>query len=125
MAQIQNPRSFVCTPSSLLASSPCLGCLSETEMLATMVGIISLAVEKTIPAIMQGSACFGCMSKKDMLQALVTILGNDLIGENFTEQQILDQIKCVRQCSNEKQLLAALLYLLCNDVKFTTRLILL
>lgn len=125
MAQIQNPQAFDCTPSSLLASVPCLSCLSDTELLAGMVGIGSLLSEKPVAQIMRESACFTCMSKKQMLQALVTIMGNDLIAERFSEEVTLATMRCIRRCSNETQLLAALLYLLCNDIKFAQRIIVL
>lgn len=125
MAAIPNPRAFDCTPSSLLASVPCLSCLSETELLATMVAIIALATDKNISDILKESACFTCMSDKQMEQGIVTILGNDLLGESFSEAELLDDMKCIRQCSNAKQLKAALLYLLCNDIKFAQRIVVL
>lgn len=123
MADIPAPLAFDCTPSSLIASSPCIACVSESEMLATMVGIAALSADRSIADIMKDSACFSCLSKKQMLQALVTILGSDLLGERYTQAQILDEMRCIRRCSNEKQLLSALLYLLCNDIGFTSRLV--
>ena len=113
-------QAYECTPSSLLASTPCLACVSETQLLAALVGIFATAAEKEIPAVLKDSACFTCMTKKQMLQSLVTIAGNDLLGERYSAQDVLDSIRCIGQCSTEKQLLAALLYLLCNDFTLTT-----
>lgn len=106
-------RSFDCTPSSLLASAPCLGCVSEKEMLAAMLAIFATANNLDMATILKNSACYACMSKKDMLQAIVTVFGNELIGAEFSVQEIIDQMKCVR-CGSEQQILAALLYMFCN-----------
>lgn len=106
---------FDCTPSSLLASSPCLKCLSEHEMLAVIVGILGLSAGKTNAEILSDSACFTCMSKKEMLQALVTKLGNDLLSDRYTVQDIIDQYHCLL-CANDTQLRAAIIQLLCADL---------
>jgi hypothetical protein len=104
---------YECTPSSLLASSPCLACISEKEMLAVIVGIVAINTEQEIADIMKASACFTCMSKKQMLQALVTVLGNQLLGEETSAEEVVEDIKCL-QCASEKQLLAAILYQFCS-----------
>lgn len=114
MASIIQERAYVCTPSSLLASTPCLACLSEKEMLAAIVGIFAVHADLEVATVLKSSACFTCMSKKQMLQALVTILGNQLLGENNTVEEIIDSIRCL-ECSSEKQLLAAILYLICGN----------
>ena len=108
-------QAFECTPSSLLASSPCLDCLSERQMLAVILGILALNSSQELPAMLQESACFMCMSKKQMLQALVTILGDQLLGEEATPADVLDDIKCLN-CASEKQLLAAILYQTCTNI---------
>lgn len=105
---------YTCDPSSLLASSPCVSCLSEKEMLAVLVAILAMTVDKTIPEVMEDSSCFNCMSKKQMLQALVTIFGNELLGENATAQQVIDEMHCL-VCVDEHKLLAAILQLICNN----------
>jgi hypothetical protein len=112
-----DPQAYDCTPSSLLASTPCLKCLSEHEMLAVLVGIMALYAEKDIPTVMEESACFTCMSKKEMLQALVTIFGNDLLGDSHSAQDVVDEYHCL-VCATDLQLRAALLKLLC-DLEFT------
>lgn len=106
---------FDCTPSSLLASSPCLKCLSEHEMLAVIVGLMGLAAGKANATIMSDSACFTCMSRKEMLQALVTKLGNDLLSDRYTVQEVIDQYHCL-VCATDQQLLAAIMQLLCADL---------
>lgn len=118
MAQIPAPRSFDCTPSSLIASTPCLACLSEKEMLAVIVGILSIAAGKTQPEAIEESACFTCLSNKQLLQSLVTLLGNDLLGEGTSAQDVVEQMHCL-VCASEKQLLAAILKLLCDNFTFT------
>ncbi len=110
---------FVCTPASLLASSPCLECLSEKQMLAGLLGIFAIANEQAIPDVLKESDCFMCMSKKQMLQALVTIAGNQLLGEGTSGQTVIDKTKCL-QCASEKQLLAAILWQLCNGITISS-----
>ena len=118
MAQFRDPQAYVCTPSSLLASNPCLACLSEKELLAALLGVLTLSDELHIPDVLKNSACFTCLSKKQMLQALVTIMGNNLLGEAGDVPAVIEEIKCL-ECASEKQILAALLYLICNEGAFT------
>lgn len=114
MALINQAEAFDCTPSSLLASTPCLKCLSEHEMIAVIVALMALAAGKTIPEVMSDGACFTCLSDKEMLQALVTKLGNDLLGERYTVQDVIDTYHCL-VCAPDKQLRAAILQMLCAD----------
>jgi hypothetical protein len=117
------PKAFDCTPSSLLASAPCLDCTSETEMLAVLVGIIALATDQNVQDVLKQSSCFSCppLSAKQIVQIIATIAGNDLLGEELSEQQVLDAIRCIRRCSNRPQLIGALLYLLCHSIEFAPR----
>lgn len=115
--RLADPVAYVCTPSSLLASTPCLKCLSEHEMLAVLVGILAIQAGKDIPTVMEESACFRCMSKKEMLQAIVTIAGNELLGEVHTPSEVVEQYHCL-VCASDKELQAALLKLLCS-LEFT------
>lgn len=115
--RLADPQAYDCTPSSLLASTPCLKCLSEHELLAVLVGILALQANKTVATIMEESACFRCMSKKEMLQAIVTIAGNDFLGDANTAQDVIDEYHCL-VCATDLQLRAALLKLLC-DVQIT------
>lgn len=115
---IPNALSFVCTPSSLVASSPCLQCLSEKELWAVIVAILALGAGKTLPQAVEDGACFNCMSRKQMLQALVTLLGNDILGESISAQTVIDQMHCL-VCAPESQLMAAALKLWCDNYTFT------
>lgn len=83
-------------------------------MLAVLVAILAMTVNKTVAEVMADSACFNCMSKKQMLQALVTIFGNELLGENATAQEVIDEMHCL-VCVDEHKLMAALLQLICNN----------
>lgn len=117
------PKAFDCTPKSLMASYPCLACLSEKEMLAVIVGILAIGVDKTVSQAMTNGACFSCLSKKQMLQALVTMLGNDILGASVSAQDVVNQMHCL-VCANEKELLAAILKLYCDDYILSTRAVL-
>ena len=110
-------RSLTCTPSALLAVDPCLGCLSEKELLAALVGVMATGYGITVPNTLKNSACFTCLSKKQMLQALVSIIGNELMTEGDIGS-LISSISCL-ECASEKQLLAALLYLICNNLELT------
>lgn len=114
MAAIPDPVAYACTPSSLLASSPCLHCLSEKEMLGTILIILATKADTTAQAAIDDSACFTCMSRKQMLQGLVTILGSELLGQAETPAETLTELACIR-CANETQILAAILKLLCSN----------
>lgn len=107
---------FTCTPSSLLASTPCLACVSEKEMLAVLVGIFAISEGHTIADVMKDSACFTCMSKKQMLHGLTTLLGSEILGERTSVAEVKDTIRCL-ECASKHQLLAAILYLLCHSLE--------
>lgn len=121
MPDINDQNAYICTPSSLLASSPCLACLSSKQLLAAFLGILAISdrtYDSDLAGLLKDSACFTCMSKKQMLQALVTISGNDLLGEETTVPEVIAYIKCL-DCASEKQILAAILYLLCHTITLT------
>jgi len=118
MANLLVNKAYECTPSSLMASNPCLACLSEKELLAALVGIFAISEDLTIAQMLKSSACYKCLSKKQMLQALVTISGNNMLGESRTVPDVIAMIKCL-ECSDEKSLLAALLWFICNSTVFT------
>ncbi len=84
-------------------------------MWAVIVGLIALATGKTNAQVMSDSACFTCLSRKQMLQALVTKLGNDLLGEEHTVSEVVDQFHCL-VCATDQQLFAAMLQLLCAEL---------
>ena len=123
MANPQGQNAYDCTPDSLLASTPCLACLSSKQMLAALLGIMAIS-DRTygsdLAGLLKDSACFRCMSKKQMLQALVTIAGSDMLGEGTTVPEVIAYIKCL-DCASEKQLFAAILYLLCHTITFTAK----
>ena len=117
----QEEEELVCTPSSLLAANPCLACYSELELLAALVAIGVIASGdygqhgENIGQLMKDSACFTCISKKQMLQILVELMGEQWLDE-FDVQDVLKLLRCLR-CSNQKQLMAAFLFLLCKLVQ--------
>lgn len=106
------PKAFVCTPSSLLNSVPCLSCLSETDLWVGLVAVLALALDKTFDEALAESACFNCISQKERLQGMVTVLGNSLLGETVSPADIAAQIRC--RCVPKSRLQAAALYLLCE-----------
>lgn len=120
MAQIiDNPEAYVCTPKSLLASSPCLQCVSESDLVAALVGILASAADKTVAEVLEDSACFKCLSEKEMLQALVTVLGNQFIGDREGGvAEVVEDYKCLR-CVPKHTLYAAIIYLICTFDQLT------
>lgn len=111
---------YVCTPSSLLASTPCLQCISEKEMIAAILGVLALDAGTTVSQALIDGACFTCLSKRQMLQALVTILGNELLGEEHSVPQVIEEIRCL-ECSSEQQMFGAILKLICDGNIFGNR----
>lgn len=110
---IPRPKAYTCTPSSLMASSPCLACFSDKELLVALVAILIAAKGTTVDQVMKDSACFTCLTKKQMKQGFVTIMGNELLGEASSQDAILALMRCLR-CANDTQLNAAALYLICQ-----------
>jgi hypothetical protein len=108
---IPDPKAFTCTPSSLLAASPCLACLSYRELYAVMVGILATALGKTPNQMINESACFACMVEKQMLQAVVSKLGNDLAPHQL--DTVMAKVACLRTVP-DSPLLAAFVYGLCK-----------
>lgn len=123
MANIElSQTSFDCTPSSLLASNPCLACLSEKDLLAALVAITATASRTyatDLPQLMQDSACFGCLTEKQMFQALVSVFG-ELLLQDQTVPEVIDNMKCLL-CAPRHQLLAAFLYLMCTESLFSAQ----
>ena len=121
MAQLNDPQPYVCTPSSLLASNPCLACLSHKELLAAFLGIMAISdahYRDDLQKLLQDSACFTCLSDSQMEQALVTIFGNGLLGDLRTVPEVIDYIKCL-ECASDKQIKAAILFMWCHFLSFT------
>lgn len=112
------PVAYTCTPSSLLASEPCIKCLSEKEMWAAIVAILALNAGKSVKDAMKDAACFNCMTDSQMLQAALTILGNNLLGETKSLTDVLNLMKCL-VCTSEHQLKAAALKMFCDEITVT------
>lgn len=110
---VSDAHAYTCDPSSLLASNPCIACLSEKEMLAVLVGIIAVQASLPLADVMKDSACFTCMSKKQMLHSLVTIFGSEILGAGNSAQTVIDEMHCL-VCATDQQLYAALTYLICT-----------
>lgn len=110
---IPDPQAFTCTPSSLIASSPCVACYSKHEMIAALVAIIALALGKTANEIISESKCFQCMTEKQMLQSFVTVMGNNLLGDGTSIEDVADMVNCLK-CKADRDLLAAFIYGACN-----------
>lgn len=120
MANRTVPQAYDCTPSSLMASNPCTNCLSETQMIAAIVGVIAVATGETAAQVLDESACFNCLSDKQMLQAILTKFGNELLGEEHTVPEVIDSMKCLL-CAPQQQLKAALLLQLCKYITLTIK----
>lgn len=114
ISQLPAPHSFECTPSSLLASTPCVKCLSIKELWAVIVAILAIDAGKTQPQVISDSACFTCLSEKQMLEAFVVLLGNAVLGSTTSLQTVIDEMHCL-VCATDKQLHAAALKLLCDS----------
>lgn len=109
------------TPKDNLKVMPCLSCLSEKELQALLIYIMSeLFASYSLPddmaALMEDSACYTCMSKKQLMQVTVTIWATMLYGERQEIPDIntlRDEIKCLL-CSTPAQLDAALAQVTCG-----------
>ena len=103
-------------PSETLKNDPCLACFSEKELLALMVIAMSESTRtysEDIPQLLVDSACWTCLSKKQMLQAMAAMLKNlFLSGSSISD--IKERMKCI-ECSSQKQLQAAFMFLMCTS----------
>jgi hypothetical protein len=55
-----------------------------------------------------------------MLQAAVSIIGNGVLGERSSAQDVIDEYHCL-VCATDKALWAALLKLVCDAGTFTVQ----
>lgn len=100
------------TPKGLIGANPCLQCLSEKELLAALAGVMATGASVSMDSLIQSSKCFNCLSKKEMLQGIISIVGQSvLVGHTVSE--VIQDMHCL-VCAPEKQLLAAILFLLTN-----------
>lgn len=102
------------TPGELLSQIPCLACLSEKDLQAVLLYILSTQTDYSLPddlkTLIQDSSCVACFSKKEMLQTIISALANEFVtGETIPE--IRDSMKCL-QCATPQQIQAAITYLI-------------
>lgn len=100
------------TPSGLTGANPCLQCLSRKELIAALAGVMATGAGISLNSLIQSSKCFNCLSEKEMLQGIVSIVGQSVLT-NDTVADVIEQMHCL-VCAPEKQLLAAILFLLTN-----------
>jgi hypothetical protein len=109
----------VCTPESLIASIPCLQCLSKTQLEMGLMIAWANAAGYTLPADLQqliaDSACIECGldSEKKRLQAELLKLWNAVGPDQTHPNQIPEAFACVL-CMTPSQVQAATLLAKCK-----------
>ena len=113
---------MTCSPSELLAQTPCLRCLSQKELWAILLYLSiynfneecrwQVEEKMTVAKALKEGACWNCTTKTQRLQALVSLLANSF-GEEITPAFVRNQIKCL-ECASETQIQAAVMYMFCQ-----------
>jgi hypothetical protein len=113
---------ITCTPAALVAASPCLHCVSKSDLLAVLALIMcklagASADADCTPATLQENAkCFECMSDQQMLEVLVVIFGDYAIYKGYLDAgDLRHEVECLT-CVKPKMLRAIILERLCHFV---------
>lgn len=114
-----------CSPRELIAATPCAGCLSESQLQALILFLISLGSDYELPGdmaeLLEDSACFSCMSNKQMLQAIAQVLAT--VNFESGDGTALQETAGCLLCANPKQILGAITFLLCETNFMVSRIL--
>lgn len=109
----------------VLNQTPCLTCLSEKELQAVLVYLLSTQTDYSLPddlrQLMQDSVCINCFSNKEKLQAVVAALADELVTDE-TIPEIRDAMKCLL-CATPGQIQSAIIYLLIQIITMSPRIL--
>jgi hypothetical protein len=96
--------------------APCLACVSAKEKLGIVALALATDLGLTVDEMVKASSCLKCMSEGQMLTGLGIVMANAFMPESgpVTAETVL---KCVR-CRSDKELLAAILYGVANELGF-------
>lgn len=119
------PEQVLCDTQSLVSRSPCLSCLSESQLWAVILYAISQQTDYSLPEdtgqLLADSSCLNCLTDKQLLESLAGILA-EIYVEDKTVEQIRDAITCLF-CTSPKQLKSAIAYLLCQTQFMNSRIL--
>lgn len=105
-----------CTVGELQELAPCVKCLSKKELLALLVVILAVFSNYDLPddmnQLLEDSSCFACQSDRERFNGFMSKLV-DVYREDFTVEEIREEIKCL-VCVDETRIKSALALLLCN-----------
>lgn len=106
---ITNP---LCTPEYVLNLSPCLDCLSESELMALLLYLWAWLNydEADLPGLLNEAKCWDCMSDKQKLQAAIATMANAF---HLNATTVADAVKCM-PCAKPGQVKAAIVYSICK-----------
>lgn len=114
-----------CTnPKELLKKTPCLACLSESQLkmvlvvvlndyLTTLRGSAAYTLPGHLGDLIKDGACYTCFSKKQLLQILVLFAGYLAYSSESTLPSIVAKGKCL-PCGKTGQAESAAMRLLCQ-----------
>lgn len=107
---------LICTPAQRLATTPCLSCLSDSELDIAFVVALAASAGYTLPSgtaqMIQDASCFTCLSDKQLKRALASAY-LEKQAPGITMAQLKDRMKCLA-CSNPKQIKALMAFLTCK-----------
>ena len=89
----------VYTKDELMALYPCFSCLSDTELMAVLIYVLSELNGKDIatdlPEMMDDSACYNCLVEKQMFQGMLAALAVKVLPDGVTVNQLRNITKCL------------------------------
>ena len=104
-----------CTPSHDLDLTPCLDCLSTSQLwmafFVLMADVLEFNLPTDLPTILEASACYNCLSDKQMFEAALGRMAN-ATEQDSTIAAFREKMKCL-QCMDVHRIKAAIVYLSC------------
>lgn len=106
-----------CTPNTLMNIYPCMECLTEKELLAVIVYILTVKgnydLSEDLDQLMIDSACQACLTDKQMLQVITAMLAYWAGLQNSSMSDIRADVKCLL-CAEPRKVKGLLVYLICQ-----------
>ena len=114
---------LTCSPSELLAATPCIQCLSKKQILTVLALSLCKIVNENSRAdcdpatLLSDGNCFPCMSDTQLLQALLALVLNYGIDSGYVEAGtgLIDDAACLL-CLSDHQLKSIILKQFCEGI---------
>lgn len=104
-----------CTPEELLNITPCVKCSSNEDLLIAILFILAYmnSEEDDLQQVLENAKCWKCTSDKQKLEAIVNLLGDVVLGESVTPEELFAAISCLK-CAEPNAIKGAIVQQLCK-----------